>query len=182
MQGSQTRAGVYRAEERNRQTYKWTSKGTTKGAQRRRGFIVLREGVTNKNGVYRAEEINRQTYKWTSNCKTKRAQQRGRRVIVLRQGVTNKGGEISRWVKVSQLCAGVIALKKERDKHLNEHLSAQEGGTDKKWEVAQNAPKAMQPLNNTIWKKLNRKWKKIHNNKNKYFKTLLIFKFFKLTD
>ena len=32
--GSQTRAGGYRAEERNKQTYKWTSKCTTKGAQR----------------------------------------------------------------------------------------------------------------------------------------------------
>ena len=48
--GSQTRAGGYRAEERNKQTYKWTSKCTTKGAQRGQGVIVLREGVTNKGG------------------------------------------------------------------------------------------------------------------------------------
>ena len=102
-------------------------------------------------------------------------------VIVLREGVTNKGGEISRCAEVSQLCAGVIALKIETDKHINEHLNAQERGTDKKWQVTQNAHKTMQPLNNTIWKNLNRKWKKNLNNKNKYFKTLLIFKFLKLT-
>ena len=58
------KGGVFCAEERNRQTYKWTPNCITKGAQRGQGLIVLREGVINKGGGYRAEKTNRQAYKW----------------------------------------------------------------------------------------------------------------------
>ena len=48
----------------------------------------------------------------------------------MREGVTNKGGRLSRWEKGSQKRAGggVIALKKDTDKHINEHLNAQQRG------------------------------------------------------
>ena len=46
----------------------------------------------------------------------------------MREGVTNKGGGLSRCAKGSQTRAGVIALKKETDKHINEHLNAQQRG------------------------------------------------------
>ena len=46
----------------------------------------------------------------------------------MREGVTNEGGGLSRCAKGSQTSAGVIALKKETDKHINKHLNAPEKG------------------------------------------------------
>ena len=46
----------------------------------------------------------------------------------MREGVTSKGGGLSRCAKRSQTRAGVLALKKKTDNHLNEHLNAQQRG------------------------------------------------------
>ena len=46
----------------------------------------------------------------------------------MREGVTNKGMGLTRCAKWSQTRAEVNSLKKETDKHKNEHLNAQQRG------------------------------------------------------
>ena len=52
---------------------------------------------------------------------------------LMREGATNKGGGLSRCAKGSQTRRGVIALKKGRDKHINEQLNASERGHREGW-------------------------------------------------
>ena len=46
----------------------------------------------------------------------------------MREGVTNKGGGYSAAGRGHKQGRGVIALMKETDKHINEHLNAQQRG------------------------------------------------------
>ena len=49
----------------------------------------------------------------------------------MREGVTNKGGGYRAARRGHKQGRGVIALKKETDKHINEHLNAQQRGTER---------------------------------------------------
>ena len=57
----------------------------------------------------------------------------------MREGVTNKGGGGYRAARRGHLQGrGVIALKKETDKHINKHLNAQERGHREGWGFERN--------------------------------------------
>ena len=96
-----------------------------RGHKQGRGVIALREGVTNKGRGNRAEERNRQTYKWTSKWTTKGAQRRRGVIVCCAKGSQTRAGGYRAARRGHKQGRGVIALKKETDKHINEHLNAQ---------------------------------------------------------
>ena len=67
----------------------------------------------------------------------------------MREGVANKGGGYRAARRGHKQGRGVIALKKETDKHINKHLNAQEGGHREGWEFERNesSNKALKVLN-----------------------------------